>query len=41
VTEAAAGRGAGAAGALTPAQRAWLAAERAATVSGAARRLKE
>jgi crossover junction endodeoxyribonuclease RuvC len=41
VTDAAAGRGAGAGGALTPAQRAWLAAERAASVSGAARRLKE
>ena len=26
---------------LTPAQRAWLAAERSAAVSGAARRLKE
>lgn len=41
VTDAAAGRGAGSADVLTPAQRAWLAAERAATVSGAARRLKE
>ncbi|MBM7504928.1 crossover junction endodeoxyribonuclease RuvC [Agromyces aurantiacus] len=30
-----------AAASLTPAQRAWLAAERAATVSGAARRVKE
>lgn len=37
----AAGRGAGPSDALTPAQRAWLAAERAASVSGAARRLKE
>jgi crossover junction endodeoxyribonuclease RuvC len=27
--------------ALTPAQRAWIAAERSAAVSGAARRLKE
>jgi crossover junction endodeoxyribonuclease RuvC len=35
------GRGPGDASALTPAQRAWLAAERAATVSGAARRVKE
>jgi crossover junction endodeoxyribonuclease RuvC len=40
VTEAATGRGAGDGAALTPAQRAWLAAERAASVSGAARRLK-
>lgn len=38
---AARGRGPADASALTPAQRAWLAAERAATVSGAARRLKE
>ncbi|BDZ56290.1 crossover junction endodeoxyribonuclease RuvC [Agromyces marinus] len=36
----AAGRGADAAG-MTPAQRAWLAAERAASVSGAARRVRE
>lgn len=35
------GRGPGDASALTPAQRAWLAAERAATVSGGARRVKE
>jgi crossover junction endodeoxyribonuclease RuvC len=35
------GRGPADASALTPAQRAWLAAERAATVSGAARRVKE
>lgn len=41
VADAAAGRGPGSADALTPAQRAWLAAERAASVSGAARRLKE
>lgn len=41
VADAAAGRGAAPAGGLTPAQRAWLAAERAASVSGAARRLKE
>jgi crossover junction endodeoxyribonuclease RuvC len=33
--------GAGDAAALTPAQRAWLAAERSAAVSGAARRVKE
>ncbi|HKH08231.1 MAG TPA: crossover junction endodeoxyribonuclease RuvC [Agromyces sp.] len=39
VTEAAGPRSADAA-ALTPAQQAWLAAERSATVSGAARRLK-
>ncbi|WP_438855600.1 crossover junction endodeoxyribonuclease RuvC [Agromyces sp. M3QZ16-3] len=40
--EAGAGAGRDAAGtALTPAQRAWLAAERAAAVSGAARRVKE
>jgi crossover junction endodeoxyribonuclease RuvC len=37
----AAGRGARATDALTPAQRAWLAAERSASVSGAARRLRE
>ncbi|MGR0219280.1 crossover junction endodeoxyribonuclease RuvC [Agromyces sp. ZXT2-6] len=41
MTDAAAGRGVRTADALTPAQRAWLAAERAASVSGAARRLKE
>lgn len=41
VADAAAGRGPGSAAALTPAQRAWLAAERAASVSGAARRVKE
>ncbi len=40
VTEAAGPRSAEAP-ALTPAQRAWIAAERSATVSGAARRLKE
>ena len=39
VTEAAGPRSAEAP-ALTPAQRAWIAAERSATVSGAARRLK-
>ncbi|MGR2751612.1 crossover junction endodeoxyribonuclease RuvC [Agromyces arachidis] len=41
VTDAAATRGTTGAGALTPAQLAWRAAERAASVSGAARRLKE
>ncbi len=43
IVEANAARASGAADAsgLTPAQRAWRAAERAATVSGAARRLKE